>query len=132
MQQWYKIFLYVNTSKHAGLKHLRFLFIRHNRHDGDVCGCDNDIVGRHTFNYILWYYTYGDYDGNGGGGGQRDVHTTRTGDGGFLATETATRYVPGHTPSLYLHDGAHRTGARHGCSYKRAGRYLYEYYNTQC
>jgi hypothetical protein len=73
-------------------------------------------------------YTYGDYDNGGGGGG--DVRTTRIGGGGgFLATETATRYVPGHTPSpLYLHDGAHRTGARHGCSYKRAGRYLYEYY----
>jgi len=54
-------------------------------------------------------YTYG------GGGGSDSVHTTRVGGGGFLATETATRYVPGHTPtSSYLYDGAHRTGARRG------------------
>jgi len=85
--------------------------------------------GRHFFEIIVrdtpivYYYNNiilsagGTFRGRctyGGVGGSGGFHTTRIGDGGFLATETATRYVPGHTPSSYLYDAAHRTGARRG------------------
>lgn len=69
-------------------------------------------------------YTYGD----GGGGGSGSFHTTRVSGGGFLATETATRYVPGHTPSSYSYDGAHRTGARRGTVINAPADVLTEYH----
>jgi len=53
------------------------------------------------------HYIYGDY-----GGGSDGVRTTRVGGGGFLATETATRYVPGHTPSRRTYVTA-RNGPAH-------------------
>lgn len=80
---------------------------------------------------LLYFLSVGAFRGDytyGGVGGSGSFHTTRVGGGGFLATETATRYVPGHTPSSYSYDGAHRTGARRGTVINVPADVLTEYH----